>query len=92
MIDDSKDNSSTLCKIIGKLANFKKKKKTFTDQIVTDKEVIDDPQKICEAFNIHFATVGENIGKSIKYHESTHSPLPNFPNSFFFSPAITEEI
>ena len=84
MIDDSKGNSSTLWKIIGELANLKKNKKTFPNQIVTDKEVIDDPQKICEAFNIHFATVGENIGKSIKSHESTHSLLPNFPNSFFF--------
>ena len=92
MIDDSKGNSSTLWKIIGELANLKKNKKTFPNQIVTDKEVIDDPQKICEAFNIHFATVGENIGKSIKFHESTHSLLPNFPNSFFFSPATTEEI
>ena len=81
-----------LRKIIGELANLKKNKKTFPNQIVTDKEVIDDPQKICEAFNIHFATVGENIGKSIKSHESTHSLLPNFPNSFFFSPATTEEI
>ena len=71
---------------------MKKNKKTFPNQIVTDKEVIDDPQKICEAFNIHFATVGENIGESIKSHESTHSLLPNFPNSFFFSPATTEEI
>ena len=63
---------------------LEKNKKTFPNQIVTDKEVIDDPQKICEAFNIHFATVGENIGKSIKSHESSHSLLPNFPNSFFF--------
>ena len=54
--------------------------------------MIDDPQKICEAFNIHFATVGGNIGKSVKSHESTHSLLPNFPNSFFFSPATAEEI
>ena len=54
--------------------------------------MIDDPQKICEAFNVHFATVGENIGKNITPHESTHSLFPNFPNSFFFSPATTEEI
>ena len=83
LIDDSKGNSSTLWKIIGELANLKKIK-TFPNQIVTDKEVIDDPQKICVAFNVHFATVGENIGKNLKSHESTHSLLPNFPNSFFF--------
>ena len=33
-----------------------------------------------------------NIGKNIKSHESTHSLLPNFPNSFFFFPATAEEI
>ena len=92
MIDDSRGNSCTLWKIIGELAYLKKNKKTFPNQIVIDKEVIDDPQKICETFNIHFATVGENIGKSIKSHESTHSLLPNFPNSFVFSPATAEKI
>ena len=93
MIDDSKGNSSTLWKIIGELANLKKNKKAFFNQIVTDKEVIDDPQKICEAFNVHFAIVGKNIGKNIKSHESAqHSLLPNFPNSFFFSPTTTEKI
>ena len=92
MIDDSKGNFSTLWKIIGELANLKKNKKTFPNLIVTVKEVIDDPQKICEAFNVHFATVGENVGKNIKSHESIHSLLPNFPKSFFFSPATAEEI
>ena len=92
MIDDSKGNFSTLWKIIGELANLKKNKKTFPNLIVTVKEVIDDPQIICEAFNVHFATVRENVGKNIKSHESTHSLLPNFPNSFFFSPATAEEI
>ena len=64
---------------------LEKNKKTFPNQIVTDKEVIDDPQKICEAFNVHFATVRENIRKNIKSRESTHPLLPNFPNSFFLS-------
>ena len=41
LIDDSKGNSSTLWKFIGELANLKKNKKTFPNQIVTDKEVID---------------------------------------------------
>ena len=54
--------------------------------------MIDDPQKICEAFNVHFATIGEKIGKNIKLLESTSPLLPNSPNSFFFSPATPEEI
>ena len=54
--------------------------------------MIDDPQKICEAFNVHFATIGEKIGKNIKSHESTPPLLHNLPNSFFFSPATPEEI
>ena len=54
--------------------------------------MIDDPQKVCEAFNVHFATIGENIGKKVKSNESTHSLLLNFPNSFFFSPATAKEI
>ena len=54
--------------------------------------MIDDPQKICEAFNVYFATIGEKIGKNIKSHKSTLSLLPNSPNSFFFSPATPEEI
>ena len=54
--------------------------------------MIDGPQKVCKAFNVHFGTVGENIGKNIKSHESTHFLLPNFPNLFCFSPATAEEI
>ena len=71
---------------------MKKNKKTFPNQLVTDNEVKDDPQKVCEAFHVHFATVGENIGKNIKSLKSTHSLLPNFPNSFFFYPATAEKI
>ena len=63
LIDDSNGNSSNLWKILGELANFKKNKKNFPNEIVTDDEMIDDPQKICEAFHIHFATIGEKIGK-----------------------------
>ena len=66
-------------------------KKAFPTQIVTNNEVIDDPQKVCEAFNVHFATVEKNIGKNVYSHESIHS-LPNFHNSFFFSSATAEEI
>ena len=61
------------------------KKKTFPNQIVTDKEVIDDPQKICEAFSVHFATVGENIGKNVKSHESTTLYYLISPTRSFFS-------
>ena len=50
--------------------------------------MIEDSQKIWEAFNVHFATIGKNI----KSHESTPSLLPNPPNSFFFSPVTPEEI
>ena len=39
--------------------------------MVTDDGVIDDPQKICEAFNVPFATISEKIGKNIKSHDST---------------------
>ena len=55
--------------------------------------MIESPQEICEAFNVHFATVGENIGKKIKSYELSHYLLPSrLPNSFFFSPATPEEI
>ena len=54
--------------------------------------MIDDPQKICEAFNIHFATIGEKIGKNIKSHDSTLFSFPNSSTSFFFFPATPEEI
>ena len=92
LIDDNTSNFSTLWEIIGELANLKKTKNTFPSEIVTDNDVIDDPQKFCEVFNVHFATIGEKIGKNIKSHESTLSLLPNSPNSFFFSPATPEEI
>ena len=92
MIDLSNSNSNTLWKIIGELANLKKDKKTFPYEIVTDNDVIEYPQKISEAVNVYFATVGENIGKNIKVNESAHSLLPNLRNSFFFSPATPEEI
>ena len=51
LIDDSKGNLCSLWKILGDLANF------FPNKIVTDDEAINDPQKILEAFNIHFATI-----------------------------------
>ena len=54
--------------------------------------MIDDPQKICEAFNIHFATNGEKIGKNIKSHDPTLFSFPNSSTSFFFFPAAPEEI
>ena len=54
--------------------------------------MIGDPRKICKAFNVHFATAGENIGRNIKLNKSTHFLFPNLRNSFFFSPAIPEEI
>ena len=92
LIDDNTSNFSTLWKIIGELANLKKTKNTFPSEIVTDNDVIDDPQKIYKAFNVHFATIGEKIGKNIKSHESTPPLLPNSPNSFFFSSATPEEI
>ena len=53
--------------------------------------MIDDPQKICEAFNIHFATIGEKIGKNIKSHDPTLL-FPNSSTSFFCFPATPEEI
>ena len=54
---------------------------------------MESPQEIYEAFNVHFATVEENIGNKIKSNESTHYLLPNrLPNLFFFSPATPEEI
>ena len=59
LIVDNTSNFSTLWKIINELANLKKTKNTFPSEIVTDNDVIDDPQKICEAFNVHFATTGE---------------------------------
>ena len=84
LIDDSNGNSSSLRKILGELANFKKNKKNFPNEIVTDDEMIDEPQKICKAFNIHFATIGEKIGKSIKSHDSTPShSLIHQLHSFF---------
>ena len=66
-----------------------KNKNTFPSEIATDN---DDPQKICKAFNVHFATIGEKIRKNIKSHESTPPLLPNSPNSFFFSPATPEDV
>ena len=54
--------------------------------------MIDDPEKNCEAFNIHFATISEKIGKNIKSHDSTLFSFPNSSTSFFFFPATPEEI
>ena len=54
--------------------------------------MIDDPQKICEAFNIHFATIGEKIEKNIKSHDPTLFSFPNSSTSFFFFLATPEEI
>ena len=54
--------------------------------------MIYDPQKICEAFNIHFATIGKKIGKNFKSHDSTPFSFPNSSTSFFFFPATPEEI
>ena len=59
LIDDNTSNFSTLWKIIGELANLKKTKNIFPSEIVTDNDVIDNSQKICEAFNVYFATIGE---------------------------------
>ena len=84
LIDDSYGNSSSLWKILGELANFKKNKKIFPNEIVTDDEMIDDPLKNCKAFNIHFATIGEKIGKNIKFHDPTPFSFPNSSTSFFF--------
>ena len=61
---------------------LEKNKKTFPNQIVTDNEVIDDAQKICEAFNFHFATVGEHIGKHIKFHNPLS--IAQFPQLVLF--------
>ena len=65
LIDDNTSNLSTLWKIIGELANLKKTKNTFPSEIVTNNDVIDDPQKICETFNVHFATIGKKWGKKL---------------------------
>ena len=92
LIDDSNGNSSSLWKIFGELANFKKNKKGFPNEIVTDDEEIDDSQKICEAFIIHFATIGEKIEKNIKSHDPNPFSFPNSSTSFFFFPAMPEEI
>ena len=48
---------------MSELANLKKTKNTFPSEIATDNDVLDDPQKFCEAFNVHFATIWEKIGK-----------------------------
>ena len=54
--------------------------------------MIDDPQKICEAFYIHFATIGEKLGKNIRSHDPNPFSLPNSSISFFFFPATPEKI
>ena len=63
MIDDSKGNSNSLWKILGELANLKKKKNFFPNEIVTDDKVINDLQKISDAFNIRFVAIGEKNWK-----------------------------
>ena len=50
----------------------------------------DEPQKICEAFNIHFATIGEKIGKKTlnpMILPSSHSLIHQL-HSFFFWPRL----
>ena len=69
-----------------------KNKKSFPNEIVIDDEVIDDPQKICDAFNINFATIGKKIGKNIKSNYLTPFSFPNSPTLFCFSPAPPEKI
>ena len=85
LVADNKGNSSMLWKVIGELANLKKSKRKFPNEIVTknDSDAINDPQKICEAFNDYFSTIGEKIGKNIISNDSIPSVLPNLPNSFF---------
>ena len=70
---------------------LEKNKKTFPNQIVTDKEVIDDPQKICEAFNVHFATVRKIFVKTLNLVNQPTLYHVIFPTRFF-SPATVEEI
>ena len=71
---------------------LKKNKKIFPNEIVIDDEMIDNPQRICKAFNIHFATIGEKIGKNIKSHDPIPFSFSNLSTSLFFFPATLEEI
>ena len=43
LIDNNTGNFSSLWKIIGEMANLKKTKNTFSSEIVTENDVIDDP-------------------------------------------------
>ena len=83
LIDDSTGNFSMLGKISGERANLKKTKKTFPSEIVTNSDATDDPQKICEAFNVHFATIRKKIGKNIKSYEPTPLYYPIYLTSSF---------
>ena len=63
LIDDSTGNFSTLWKIIGELANLKKTKYTFPSDIVTDSDVIDDPQKFVKLSMFILRQLGKKYGK-----------------------------
>ena len=79
---------------IKQIIHFKPPTSHRTIKIITNNNVVTDPQMIAEMFNNFFANIGKDLACSIPNVEM--SPLEylktSFCNSFFISPTTAEEI
>ena len=72
------------------------KRKKNPSKLISDDEIVPDPQSICEIMNNFFVNVGKNLADKIQpvtnEPSSFYDNLPCVEHSFFFSPASPAEI
>ena len=95
VITENKTNQINLWKVINEIRSFKTKTKPIFNELKTNNGLTTDPDVICDTSNHFFINVGKNVANSIKQvvmEPALSSEQSQINNSFFFAPAVPEEI
>ena len=69
----NQNDQEKLWKVIDELAFIKKKKTVIPSELISDDEIVQDPQSICEIINSFFVNVGKNLADKLQ-------PVTNKPS------------
>ena len=95
VITENKTNQTNLWKVINEIRNFKTKTKPILNELKTNNGQTKDSEFICNALNNFFINAGKNVANSIEQvvvEPASSSKQSQINNSFFFAPAVPEEI
>lgn len=71
-IHSYKGNCKKIWQMLNGLLKGKNDKSGIVNELLVDGEIVSDKKKICDAFNIHFSTVGESVTRHLARDPDKH--------------------